>query len=62
MPDPTPGEICYTTWFAAAGLRQIVAWSHLTPTGSVAWDAAAAAVLAMQDKEEDTPWKPSFLP
>jgi hypothetical protein len=50
---PTPGEICYTAWFAAAGLSQIVDWARLGAEGRACWDAAAQAVLeAWQAQEE----------
>jgi hypothetical protein len=51
MSDATPpGQVNYETWFRAAGLRTIVPWACLGQQGREAWEAAAQAVLAMQEE------------
>jgi hypothetical protein len=54
----TPGQICYEGYIRAHfGTGHAVAWGYamLDPHERDAWEAAAQAVLTMQEKEEDAP-------
>jgi hypothetical protein len=53
---PTPGEVAYTTYYHT-WLRQrhrsvMLTWAELTAENRYAWEAAAQAVLAMQQEEK----------
>lgn len=56
MPSPTPGEMAYQAWWQrfsdgtqAPPLHE--AWAQVSPQAQQAWEAAAQAVLAMQEEE-----------
>jgi hypothetical protein len=56
MPDtPTPGQLAYTVFWQtlAEAMGDAVPWEALHAATRRAWEAAAQAVLAMQ--EEKTP-------
>jgi hypothetical protein len=59
----TPGHICYAAYVTAVERQPVAApittamWVRLLSGEQRAWEAAAQAVLAMQEQEEDTHWK-----
>lgn len=61
MPDaPTPGEIAYETYWGTwnDGLPPALPWDQIIPDNKRAWEAAAQAVVAMQEEAQpgrDTP-------
>jgi hypothetical protein len=57
MPDtPTPGEIAYEAYrlvvLPTAGRAHLPPWTHLPALSRAGWEAAAQAVMAMQEREE----------
>jgi hypothetical protein len=54
--NQSPGQLAYTVFWQtlAAAMGDAVPWEALHAATRRAWDAAAQAVLAMQEKE-DTP-------
>ena len=53
MPDqPTPGQLTYEAYCRAMHGTVIVPWRTVLPESRCAWEAAAQAVRAMEEKEE----------
>jgi hypothetical protein len=51
---PTPGQVVYEAYWRSEAGKVPFAWETLTPRAQQPWDAAAQAVLAIQE-EEKTP-------
>ena len=50
---PTPGQVAHATyWLTFAGRPPTLPWAQLIPENRAAWEAAAQAVLALQQEEK----------
>jgi hypothetical protein len=55
MPSPTPSQVAYEACICVDGLPHWRAWKELRRVEKDRWEAAAAAVLALETLQEDPP-------